>query len=125
DLYRQFETIARERLEVAGVIVGGVGVELGAVDGKGTGNLPHLVPLRALEHHVFQEVRSAGDPGVLVARANLVVDLEADDRGRVHLLRQDFQAVRQNRLADADGGNPGGRRPRGRKEPGKNDSWLR
>jgi hypothetical protein len=47
----------------------------------------------ALEKHVLNPVRDAGDAYVFIAAAHPVPDPEADDRSRLRLLDQDLEAV--------------------------------
>ena len=59
--------------------------------------------LRALEHHVLEEVREAG-VAALVLGTHTDPDLERDHRSRVVLEREDAQPIGQHRLHDIAGG---------------------
>ena len=75
--------------------------------------------LRALEHHVLEEVADAGDAGPLVHRAD-VGGPAGGDRGRVVLLvEQEAHAVREGDLADLDLRVLGGRGARGEERGGR------
>ena len=64
------ERLAREVVVVGGDVVGGVGVGGPAVGLEDPVELLRSVPLRAVEHHVLEEVADPGDPGALVAGAH-------------------------------------------------------
>jgi hypothetical protein len=52
---------------------------------------------RTLEHHVLEQVRETGAPRPLVLRADVVRQVDVDDRRRVILRQDDPQPVRQGR----------------------------
>ena len=52
-----------------------------------------VVMLRALEHQVLEEVREAGTAGHLVLGADVVPDVDGDDRQRVIFVDEDVEAV--------------------------------
>ncbi len=58
--------------------------------------------LRALEHHVLEEVREAGASLALVARADVVLDDDGVDRRRVILGDDHAQAVLELRVGELD-----------------------
>ena len=64
--------------------------------------------LRALEHHVLEEVRDAGFALLLVARADLVPEHQRDDGVEMALCQDHAHAVRERALLDAGAGlHPG------------------
>ena len=80
--------------------------------------------LRALEHHVLEEVREAGAARLLVLRADVIPELQVHDRRRVILGQDHRQAVRQRgdvvlQLRRPDGGRPGHARCRDEQERGQ------
>ena len=84
------------RLEVVGAVEVG-----GAVDVGGAGGLEQLEVrvggdvLRALEHHVLEQVREAGAARHLVGRADVVPEVDRDQRQPLVLREDDLEAVRQ------------------------------
>ena len=63
-------------------------------------DLAFLEALRSFEQHVFKKVRLAGMARFLIPRTNLVPDHRGDDGRGMRLLRQNDQAVLQDRPAD-------------------------
>ena len=58
--------------------------------------------LRALEHHVLEQVREAGAPRLLVRRADVVPEVHRDERQAVVLRQDHLEAVRQRVLLERD-----------------------
>ena len=105
---RQLELIRRQHLEVQRQVVAGGAVHRAAVG-------EHLVEVlavadvaRALEHHVLEQVREAGAARPLVARADVVGDVDRDHRRAVVLDELHAQAVGERDFLelDADAGRP-------------------
>jgi hypothetical protein len=65
---RQRQVLRRQRLPEHRLVFGGVGVAAPADARDDRGVRLGLDVLRALEHHVLEEVREAGAPGPLVLR---------------------------------------------------------
>ena len=63
--------------------------------------------LRSLEHHVFEQVREARAPGLLVRRSDVVPDVHRDKRQTMVFREDDFQPVGQGVLLERDVGNVG------------------
>src|SRR5579885_2537215 len=59
--------------------------------------------LRAQEHHVLEQVGKPGLAGLLVLRADVVVDIDRDHGRLVVLMEQDVQAVGQRVTLDLQG----------------------
>ena len=74
----------------------GVGVGLAADRRDDRGVLLGLDVLRALEHHVLEEMREAGAARLLVLRADVIPELDVHDRRRLVLVQDDDQAVGQH-----------------------------
>ncbi len=75
------------------VVLRGVGVVVAAVLFHLDVELLGSVLLRAVEHHVFEKVRNAGDAGPLVARSDLVEEIHRDVGNIVILLNEDLHPV--------------------------------
>ena len=58
--------------------------------------------LRALEHHVFKEVRKSGVAGLLVSRSDVVGDAERHRWRRMIFREHDAQTVLQRVLLDGN-----------------------
>ena len=58
--------------------------------------------LRPFEHEVLEQVREAGAAGHLVLRADVIPDVDRDNRAAVILVNQDVEAVRQSVLCIGD-----------------------
>ena len=114
---RQLEAVGGHGLVVVRPVEVGARVEGGAVQEEQARDLADAELLRALEHHVLEEVRDARDPGMLVSGADLVPDAEAHHGGPVDLLRQDAEPVGQDGLPDARG-EGGARRGSGSRRGG-------
>ncbi len=56
--------------------------------------------LRALEHHVFEEMGEPGAPFAFVARAYIVIDRHGNDWHRVVFVQNDAQAIIEGELFD-------------------------
>ena len=95
-LVENFDVEADAFLRREGVHIAADGIDL-AGDGFGGARL------RALEHHVLDEVRDAVPFGIFVARAGLEPDADRDRADVGHLLGDDGQAVRQNLTTNVAG----------------------
>jgi hypothetical protein len=58
--------------------------------------------LRALEHHVLEEMRKAGASFLFVCRADVVPEVDGNDRQAPILAQDDVEAVRQRVLLERD-----------------------
>ena len=56
---------------------------------------PVIVVLGALEHQMLEQVGKAGVAGALVLRADVIPEVDRDDRARVVFVEQEVQAVVQ------------------------------
>jgi hypothetical protein len=75
----------------------GVGVALSA-DARDVRRMSFgLDVLRSLEHHVLEKVREAGTARTLVLGADVIPDLQMDDRRRVIFEKDDVEPVGQRR----------------------------
>src|SRR5688572_24062203 len=83
----------RDRLEVAGHVLAGERVPLGAVAREQPVEIALRMLLRSLEEHVLEEVGHAGGARDLVAAADVVPDPERDDRRVTRFERVQHQAV--------------------------------
>ena len=93
---RQLELVGGERFEVVGAI------EVGrAVDVAGARSFEQLEVLiardvlRALKHHVLEEVRETGAPLVFVRRPDVIPQVDRDDRQTAVLAQDDVEPVRE------------------------------
>ena len=95
--------MTRQRLEVVGAIQPGARVQ-GASGALDQAEVLALVDvLRALEHHVLEEVREAGLAGLFVLACDVVPQVDGDHR-RAVIPRQDHaQAIFQAMAIDGDG----------------------
>src|SRR5918993_616145 len=83
EAHGQLQVVGGDGLEVVGAVVPGGGVEVGAdlLERGGDLRVALLVEVgRALEHHVFEQVRGARVADGLVARPHAVEDAEGRDR---------------------------------------------
>jgi len=94
-------------LEVAGVVARGEGVLAAAALGHPAGELADRERLRALEHHVLEHVRDAGQAVELVDRADAVQHQVNHGRRAAVLADQHLHPVGQRAL-DGDGDRLGG-----------------
>ena len=86
------QVLRRHRLPEHRRVFGRVRVALPA-DARDPRRMPFgLDVLRALEHHVLEQVREAGPAGPLVLRPDVIPDLRVDDRRRVILEEDDLHA---------------------------------
>ena len=105
----QRQVLRRHRLPEDRRVFVGVGVALPA-DARDPRRMPFgLDVLRALEHHVLEQVREAGAARLLVLRPDVIPDLGVHDRRRVILEQDHLQPVRQRghrvvELRRTDGG---------------------
>ena len=111
---------------VGGEVVGGGGVVVAAGVVHGGVEFTFAVLLRAVEHHVLEEVREAGDAFVLVARADLVEGVEGDVGDGVVFLHEDGHAVGKGLLLHVEGSMRGDQRKCQSKEGGgkKRGAWV-
>ena len=94
---RQRQVLRRHRLPEHRLVVGRVGVALAADRRDHRGVRLGLDVLRALEHQVLEEMREPGAARLLVLRADVIPELQVDDRRRVILRQHHRQPVRQRR----------------------------
>ena len=99
---RQLQVVRRHRLEVVGAVEPGAGVQraAGALHQLEVPVLGHV--LRALEHHVLEEVGEAGPAGLLVPGADAVPQVHRDHRNRRVLREDDLEAVGEGVSLDRD-----------------------
>ena len=91
------QVLRRERLPEDRRVFVRIGVAL-AADARDPRRMPfRLDVLRALEHHVLEEVRESGTARLLVLRADVVPDLSVNDRRRMIFEEHDLETVRQRR----------------------------
>ena len=55
---------------------------------------------RSLKHHVLKQVRETRAPFRLVARTNVVVNADGDNRHRLVLVQNDAQSILEGELFD-------------------------
>ena len=108
------ELLARDALEVAGVVARGEGVLLAADGRDGLRERALRILLGALEHQMFEEMREPGLAGGLVGGADLVPDHVGDDRRAVVGNDHDFEAVGEREMRDRRAGCAAARRQRHR-----------
>ena len=106
EVQHRVQRVGGEVLVVHGDVVGGVGVGAAPVGLEDLVELLGAVLLRAVEHHVLEEVADAGDAGALVARADLEEGVEAHHRGVVVRHHPDAQSVGQRALRGRGRGQP-------------------
>ena len=114
--------MARHDLEVVGEVEAGRAVEDAAVRFDQADELVLAEVLRALEHHVLEQVREAGAVLRLDAEADVVVDADHGGRRRRVARQHDLQPVRKLVILGVDlqaGWPRGARGPRG-SSPGRN-----
>ena len=68
-----------------------------------------------LEHQVFEQVGEAGPPGRLVRGADVIPEVDRDQRQRVVPMQDDFETVLQGVLLDLETGGGGHLSSRGRR----------
>jgi hypothetical protein len=78
--HRQLQPVDRDLFIEGGIIMGGEGVVLAAILGDGLGKKIARRLFGAAEHHVFEEMRHAGNAGRIVDRADLEPQHLRDDR---------------------------------------------
>ncbi len=99
---RHVERGGRHVLEVVGAVLVGGAVLIGGADQlEGLEELA-LVVLAALEHQVFEQVGEAGAAGLLVLAADVVPDVDRDDRRLAIGVHDHPQAVGQGELLVGD-----------------------
>ena len=98
----ELDLVGRQRLEV----VRAVEERRRVADAASTLDEGHVLGLRdvaaALEHEVLEEVGEAGLAGLLVLRADVVPEVDRDDRGDPIGSDDDAEAVVEGALAEAD-----------------------
>ena len=116
-----------EPVLVHGDVRAGVGVVASAARLHHAVELARRAILRAVEHHVLEVVRDAGDARPLVAAADAVPGVHGDVGDVVVRPDDDLEAVRQRARDDAVGARHRGRRGRGvagrnhEQQPGRDD----
>ena len=99
----ELELVRRHGLEVVGAVEAG-----GAVDVGGSGALNELDVslladvLGALEHHVFEEMGEAGAAGALVERADVVPEVDGDEREAMVFVGDDDETVGHGELLELE-----------------------
>ena len=93
--HHQLELVARDALDIGGVVLAREGVVGTAVRGDDLRELAGRDGRRSLEHQVFDEVGDAGFARRLVGRADLVPDHLDNDRGARILDHDDLKPVVQ------------------------------
>ena len=102
----QRQVLRRHRLPEHRRVFVGVGVALPA-DARDVRRMPFgLDVLRALEHHVLEQVREAGAARLLVLRTDVIPELGVHDRRRVVLEQDHLQPVGQRRHRVIELGRP-------------------
>ena len=94
---RQRQVVGRQRLPEDGLVFGRVGVAATADAGDDRRVRIRLHVLRALEHHVLEEMREPGAAGTLVLRSDVIPDRDVHDWRRVILGQDHAEPVRQRR----------------------------
>ena len=104
----QLELVRRQRLEVVRPVEPGRAVHrpAGGLDERDVLGLRDVA--RTLEHDVLEEVREAGLAGDLVLGADVVPEVDRDDRSEVVLGHDHAQAVVESLVAEGDLGDGGG-----------------
>ena len=92
--------LARDALEIAGVVGGGEGVLLAADRRHRLREASGRVLGGALEHQMFEEMRDAGLARRLVGGADLVPDHVGDDRRAPVRHDDDLEAVGEREVGD-------------------------
>ena len=107
---RRLELIRRNGLEVIGAIETGGAVDAGRADASEDAEVRVVFDvLRALEHHVLEQVRKAGPAWRLVRGTDVVPHADADERHAMIFREDHFEPVRQRVLFDIELGNIVGR----------------
>ena len=101
---RQLERIAGHGLVVDRVVLAGRAVQIGA-ELLERHEVIAVVMLRALEHHVLEEVGKAGSARLLVLRADPVPEVDRDDGRLVVLVEHDRQPVGKGVFLDLEHGD--------------------
>ena len=103
---RELELIRRNGLVVVGAIVIGRPVQVARAGGLEHAKVRvrrHV--LRALEHHVLEQVCKPGPARLLVGRADVIPEIDADHREPTILAEDHFEPVRQLVFLDRHAGN--------------------
>ena len=103
---REVERGGRHVLEVVGAVFVRRAVQVGGADALERALELLVVVLAPVEHQVLEQVGEAGPAGALVLRADVIPDVDRDDRRLVVLVDEHGQAVRQHEplVGDVDGG---------------------
>ena len=101
---RQLECVAGHGLVIDRVVLARRAVQVGAQLLE-RHEVIAVVVLRALEHHVLEEVGKAGSAGLFVLRADPVPEIDRDDRRLVVFVKQDRQAVGKGVFLDLEHGD--------------------
>ncbi len=105
---RELEAIGRHGLEVVGPIEVGGPVQIAAA---GALQQPEVRVardvLRALKHHVLEQVGEAGSPRIFVRGTDVVPQVDRDERQPVIFGQDHFEAVRQRVFLELDRWNVG------------------
>ena len=113
------QRLAREVVQVRGVVARRVAVGGAAVPFDQVVEHPGPELLATVEHHVLEEMRDAGGAAHLVARADVVEDVGRDDGRGVILVHDDAEPVRErarhHRQLEGER-EPGHRRQRGEQD---------
>ena len=99
---REIELVGRQDLEVERPILVGRAVHAAAVHEHQIGMLAGTDVLGALEHHVLEQVREPGAALALVARADVVVHRNREDRRGVILRDDHAQPVLEAGVGELD-----------------------
>ncbi len=114
---RQLELIRRHRLEVVGAIEAGRAVDArGAAAGEQLEVRVALDVLRALEHHVLEQMREARAAGRLVRGTDVIPDVDADERHAMVFGEDHFEPVGERVLFDVELRNVARRRLRAQRQ---------
>ena len=100
EIHHEIELILGDALVVAGVIAGGEGIAVAAIDADQPVQFAGGIFGRALEHQMFEEMRDARLAHRLIGGAHLVIDHVGDDRGAMIGNDDDLHAV-----GEREGGN--------------------
>jgi hypothetical protein len=87
------QRVARHRLEIVGAVEPGGGIEIRGAEALQRAQVFTVVVLRALEHQVLEQVGKAGAATHFVLRADVVPDVDRDDRRLVVLVNDHGEPV--------------------------------
>src|SRR5262245_66350182 len=100
EIQKQVELIAGQRLEIKGAFFIGRAIHLAAVGLNQNEMLALADVLRALVHHVLEEMRESGSALSFVARAGVVNQRKRDDRRAVVFHPKNPKTILELRLLD-------------------------